>query len=415
MKFSKVQENFLVEDLHRINILTGSVRSGKSFIANWKIIAEIILLDAKDEGIIAGHTKRTVINNILSPMQKSVGAKNLTFNRDEGYLFGHHFLVEGTSTIKSEEAIRGAEFKWAYVDEVSLANPNFFKMLTTRLSVAGAWLIGTTNPDSPSHWLKTDYMDNKKIDIKVWNFLLSDNFSLDKKYIREIEKEYVGFFRKRFILGLWVRAEGSIYESFEPEKNVIKSVPDSWQYLYTEIGSDIGGNGSATTFVSVNYYLVNFKCGNKINKKLVAVAVDEIYDKENKSVSAVKEEFETLVTSLKLDDNKIKKTYVDSAEQLIIKELRGMGLTNVSSSKKIKIMDRIMLENSIFARRQLFILSKCKHLILALESAVWNPRVTSSQERLDDGTSNIDSLDALEYTLERHFSEFMQTRGKNNG
>ncbi len=412
MKFSKIQSQFLKHKLHRINILTGSVRSGKSFIANWKVISKVINLDLNVDGIIAGRSKKTVITNILRPMQKSVGVKNLHFNQEEGWLFGHHFLVCGTGTVASEEAIRGAEFGWAYVDEGTLSHKTFFKMLTTRLSVKDAWLITTTNPDAPSHWLKTEYIDNKKIDVKTWVFKLTDNFALDKNYVKEINAEYVGFFRKRFILGMWVRAEGAIYESFEPERNVINGIPSSWQYLYTEIGGDIGGNGSATSFIAVDYYMAKFRVSGQIVKKLVAIAVDEVYDTLNKDVNSLKEEFKQLVGDLKTLGKKIKCAYIDSAEQLIIKEIRAMAICNIKSSKKIKIMDRIMLENSIFKRQQFFILKKCKNLTLAFESAVWNPKINSNNERLDDGTSNIDSLDAVEYTLERHFKDFMRIGAK---
>lgn len=45
---------------------------------------------------------------------------------------------------------------------------------------------------------------------------------------------------------------------------------------------------------------------------------------------------------------------------------------------------------------------------MALCGALWNPKNLTEDERLDDGTSDIDSLDAFEYTFERDISRFIR-------
>ena len=50
----------------------------------------------------------------------------------------------------------------------------------------------------------------------------------------------------------------------------------------------------------------------------------------------------------------------------------------------------------------------CDTLAGAFRSAVWNPKNLTENERLDDGTSDIDSLDAFEYTVERSISRFIR-------
>lgn len=50
----------------------------------------------------------------------------------------------------------------------------------------------------------------------------------------------------------------------------------------------------------------------------------------------------------------------------------------------------------------------CKTLEDAFENAVWNdkPKEQGKDERLDDGTSDIDTLDAFEYSFEKHIKGY---------
>src|SRR5690606_28784979 len=88
--------------------------------------------------------------------------------------------------------------------------------------VEGAKFFGTTNPDSPFHWLKRDYLDRAgELDLRHWQFTLHDNPNLPRGYVEALEREYTGLWRKRFVLGLWVAAEGAIYDMFDPEIHVV--------------------------------------------------------------------------------------------------------------------------------------------------------------------------------------------------
>ena len=110
--------------------------------------------------------------------------------------------IVGANDERSQDKIRGMTCAGAYCDEISLYPESFFKMLLSRLSVRGSKVFATTNPDSPYHWLKVDYLDNKELDIKIFHFTLDDNPNLDPEYVKQISKEYTGLWYKRFILGL---------------------------------------------------------------------------------------------------------------------------------------------------------------------------------------------------------------------
>jgi hypothetical protein len=48
-----------------------------------------------------------------------------------------------------------------------------------------------------------------------------------------------------------------------------------------------------------------------------------------------------------------------------------------------------------------FVARNCRETIDALKSALWDSKKLTEDVRLDDGTTNIDNLDAMEYSFER--------------
>lgn len=73
---------------------------------------------------------------------------------------------------------------------------------------------------------------------------------------------------------------------------------------------------------------------------------------------------------------------------------------------KGRIVDRIELDCHLFGQRRRFILRQCKYLIEAYSQALWNEK--KDDERLDDGTTPIDDLDASEYSMFPFYDKLMQ-------
>ena len=130
----------------------------------------------------------------------------------------------------------------AYMDEITLAPESFFTMLLTRLSVSGAKLFGTTNPDSPSHWLKREYIDKaEEKNINVYHFQLEDNnYLMDKNpgYIEQMKASFSGVWYKRLILGEWCVADGAIYPQFDEWKHLVEIGERRFRYYI--VGVDYG-------------------------------------------------------------------------------------------------------------------------------------------------------------------------------
>ena len=237
-----------------INILEGAVRSGKTWCLHPKAL---YCCEYPVEGrrLFTGVSKQSVYNNVLTDLFELVGPGNYRYNRNTGQLklFGTDWLVIGAKDEGSERYVRGLTVGVALCDEISLMPHSFFQMLLTRMSPKGARLYGTTNPDTPFHWLKTDYLDN--VDLKarklLWSdhYAMADNPNLTPEFIDAQKRLYRGTFYKRFIEGLWVIAEGAIYK-------------DSWseELIYerdTEPVGLRGPGGCQQRVISVDYGTTN--------------------------------------------------------------------------------------------------------------------------------------------------------------
>lgn len=146
--------------LKRINLLQGSVSAGKTWIS---LIAWALWVATRSKDhlyMMCGKSLQTLKRNCLLPLQELIGEKHFKFSLStkEGILFGRKIMLEGANDQRSESKIRGITLGGAYCDELTLFPKDFFVMLLSRLRVPGAKLIATTNPDVPTHWLKTEYI-----------------------------------------------------------------------------------------------------------------------------------------------------------------------------------------------------------------------------------------------------------------
>lgn len=390
-------------ELKRINILDGSVRSGKTWISLvlWAFWVSTMPKDATF--LMAAKTLTSLKRNCLDLLEDLVGRKNFSYSQSkkEGQLFGRKLYLEGANDARAENKIRGMTLTGAYCDEITLLTKDFFEMLLSRLSEPNAKLIGTTNPDSPYHWLATDYIARQEeIDLLLLKFLIDDNTFLDAHYVENIKREYTGVFYERFIKGEWVAAEGVIYEQFanNSEDFIIDNIPD---VPYATIGVDFGGNISANAFIC-NGYTKGFR---------EVITLDEVYIKKSITPDKLYDSFILFVERLKAKGIPVFEAYCDSAETTLIHGLKAAcakhGLMiDIKNARKGPIVDRIRFYTTIMAQGRYKVHKDCKHLISALSSAVWDEKQLKDT-RLDNGVLNVDSLDALEYSSEPYMKDII--------
>lgn len=200
----------------RLTLLEGSVRSAKTWTMLGKF-PKLCQYPVQGHRVITGVSKQTIYQNVLSDLFEVFGPDNYTYNRQTGELdiMGTKWIVIGAKDEGSEKYVRGMTIGVWYADELVLQPRNFVLMTMNRMSPQGARGYMTTNPDSPYHYVKTEIMDNPalKNELEVIHFSLEDNINLAEEFKTFVKHAYTGVYYQRFILGMWVVAEGAIYGS----------------------------------------------------------------------------------------------------------------------------------------------------------------------------------------------------------
>lgn len=390
--------------LKRITLLEGSVSSGKTWISLVLWAFWVATMPKDKLYLMCAKSITTLKRNCLMLLEELVGSRNFTYSTSakEGKLFGRTILLEGANDARSESKIRGISLQGAYCDELTQFPEDFFAMLLSRLRISGAKLIATTNPDKPTHWLKTEYINRADDwDLMDVKFTIDDNPKLPADYVENIKKGYTGVFYERFIKGNWVAAEGAIYKDFAdaPKKYVLDAPPDD--IAFCTLGMDFGGNGSAHAIICTGY--------SRGLQKIVVL--DEYYRKEVISPLQLERDTVDFVRRCK-SKYRISDMYCDSAEQVLIKGIKGALARekipiNVHNARKGAIIDRIRFTCLMMAAGRFFVAKNCTHLIEAFSNAVWDGKKLDDT-RLDDGSVNIDSLDAFEYSVEPRMNEILR-------
>lgn len=211
----------------RLNVYDGAVSSGKTVgsLIRW---LQFVRQGPAGNLAMVGKTERTLKRNIVDLLVEMLGPKRcrLVSGSGELWLLGRRVYLAGANDERAEGKIRGLTLAGLYGDELTLWPESFWAMSLSRLRQRGASLFGTTNPDSPAHWLKRDYLDRAdELDLYRAHFKLRDNPTLPEDYVRAIEAEYVGLWRKRYVEGLWVIAEGAVFDAWDPERHVVRELP----------------------------------------------------------------------------------------------------------------------------------------------------------------------------------------------
>lgn len=231
-------------------------------------------------------------------------------------------------------------------------------------------------------------------------YTIFDNPFLDPEFVKQLCKEYEGtVYYDRLILGLWKRAEGAIYRKFADHPEEFIKEPAASDLTEIVIGVDFGGNKSGHSFVARGYDRDNNVYGLKsvrhMNKDFKdGIDSNILNDLLIQFVNEVQEKY-----------GKVDFIYWDNAETTLGQSIRNAMIKAhpnviVRPAKKIKINDRIECVLKLMGAGRFFITEDCETLSTALQEAVWDEKALKD-DRLDDGSSDIDTLDAFEYTIER--------------
>ena len=405
--FSTKQREFLDNANRRWNIKYGATRSGKTYL-DYYVIPKRIRNVAGQQGLIVilGNTKGTLQRNVIEPLQNIWGTELVSDIKSDNtaFLFGEKAYCLGADNIKHVNKIRGASFKYCYGDEVATWNEEVFQMLKSRLDKSYSKFDGTCNPEGPSHWFKK-FLDGNA-DIYQQKYTLYDNPFLAKEVLQNLETEYRGtVFFDRYILGDWKAAEGTIYMLFADETEKFLVDNPNEQLAIVTIGVDYGAGKSKIKFVAsgITYNFRNVYVLDEMD-------LTGVYDPEQ-----IYEKFIEFYKRVYYKYDKCQYAFCDYGA---LGNVITLGLIRRCQKERLPVQvvdcskglinDRIFLSSTLMAQRRFFILRKNTIIIKAFQDALWNNK--KSDVRLDDGTTDIDSLDAFEYSINSFYENLVNSR-----
>lgn len=219
-------------------ICDGAVRSGKTSIMMWAFVRWAMENFSGQRFGVCGRTVDSCTKNIIVPFMAMSLAKErylIRWRRGDKVMevrrgsVTNYFEVFGGKDEASYTLIQGRTMAGVLLDEVVLMPRSFVEQALTRCSVDGAKLWFSCNPGSPQHWFYFEWIKrHKERNALYLHFEMTDNPGLSEKTLERYQNMFTGVFYDRYIRGLWVLAEGLVYDF--GEENIVDDVPESGEY-----------------------------------------------------------------------------------------------------------------------------------------------------------------------------------------
>lgn len=371
-------------------IADGAIRSGKTLSMSLSyVLWAMTSFNGQNFGM-CGKTIGSFRRNVLfwlKLMLKSRGY-GVTDHRADNLVVvskgetTNYFYIFGGKDERSQDLIQGITLAGCFFDEVALMPESFVNQATGRCSVDGSKFWFNCNPDGPYHWFKINWID-KIIDknLLYLHFTMDDNLSLSERIKTRYRSMYSGVFYKRYILGLWVVAEGIIYDMFDATKHIVDALKDLITTRYY-VSCDYGTQ-NATVFL--------LWCKNAQGQW---VCTREYYysgrdEESQKTDSQYADDLEQW-----LDGIKPQKIIIDPSAASFIAELKRRGY----SIKKAKndVLDGIRYVGTLLNQELILFSQDCVNTIKEFNSYIWDSKATDRGEDKPIKTHD-HAMDAVRY------------------
>lgn len=376
-------------------ICHGSIRSGKTIAMIDSFVTWSLAKHKHQNFIIGSKSMGALKRNVLEPMFKILTAKGIDYHYHRS---GDPYVAIGTNTYylfganneSSQDTLQGLTAAGAYLDEVALFPRSFVNQAIGRCSGEtgdqGAKVFLNCNPAGPYHWFKKDFIDQaKEKKIFVLHFMLDDNLSLSERVKDRFKRMFTGVFYNRNILGLWVMAEGVIYDMFDEVLHVLKKIPD--KYSEHQVVIDYGTK-NPTSFIlqGINY--------NEKGQRVYYNNKEYYYDGRKEGRQKTDEQYyDDLVEFI---GNRIVPTLIiDPSAASFIAVIEQKGRFRVIPANN-DVLDGIRSVASCISSGRLFVHESCVNLKREFTSYVWDEK--ASQRGEDKPIKDNDhALDAVRY------------------
>lgn len=294
----------------------------------------------------------------------------------------NYFYIFGGKDERSQDLIQGITLAGCFFDEVALMPESFVNQATGRCSVEGSKYWFNCNPDGPYHWFKVNWIDKlEEKNLLYLHFTMDDNLSLSEHIKERYRRMYSGVFYKRYILGLWVVAEGVIYDMFDRTRHVLSGLKDLLTTSYY-VSCDYGTQ-NATVFLLWQ----KAKDGRWICTR------EYYYSGRDETTQKTDTEYADDLKTW-LDGIKPTAIIIDPSAASFIAELRKRGYT--IRKAKNDVLDGIRFVASLLNQDKIAIDESCENTQLEFASYIWDAKASERGEDKPVKTHD-HAMDAVRY------------------
>ena len=407
-----------------ISVAEGAVRAGKT-VDNVFVFAALLERSPDKLHLATGSTIGNAKLNIgdcngLGLEHIFAGrCKNVRYRGNEALSVmtevGERIVIyAGGKNADSYKRIRGNSYGMWIATEINLHADSMIKEAFNRqLAARDRRVLWDLNPTTPTAPIYRDYLDKFEAAARSGearedyynyaHFTIFDNPVVTPERLSDIIAQYdkSSVWYRRDILGERCAAEGLIYRRFaDSPADFTCDTVDMANVDFVTLGVDFGGNRSRTTFVA-----------SAIMRDGGVTVLDEhVVAGEKGEIDSARVERELFAFIRGIRERYpgvyVKYVFADSEAQYLINGVRRYLASHgesavVKDSAKRPITDRIALVNRLISTGKFRVMRHCTALIAGLSEAVWDESAESDR-RLDNFTSDIDILDAMEYSIERY-------------
>ena len=377
-KFSRKQNKILKwweyeKYLNRYDIIIadGAIRSGKTISMICSFLKWSQSYFNNKDFIIAGKSIGSLKRNVIKPMRQIISAWNWGdyFNRSSNYLnIGNNtYYLFGANNESSQDPLQGLTAAGALADEIALYPKSFVDQMIGRCSVTGSKIFCNCNPQGPFHHFKTDYIDKAEDKLIYYlHFVLDDNLTLSDKIKNRYKRMFSGVFYKRYILGLWVIAEGIIYDMFSEKDNVIDT--SIFSKLFEEFN------------ISIDYGVHNaFSAGlwARVGNKHYRIK-EYYYSGKDTGKQQDNESYYKKIVEL-AGNRRIHSVVIDPSASSFIQTIKKYGKFYVQLAKN-DVSEGIENTSTALKEKEIYIDNQCKSWIKEVYSYSWDDKAAERGE-----------------------------------
>lgn len=215
------------EDISKFKAFIGGVGSGKTKAG----VAEVIKTMVENPGVpgmIVAPTYR-LLSDVTQRAFFEMCPLDLIKEhvRSEKRLVFHNGSEVWFRSADEPEMLRGPNLGWAYLDEASLYSSVVWKIMLGRLRLSPGRMWITTTPKG-YNWVYKEFAEKVRDNYSMIHCSSRENPYLPSDFVSSLEESYSGVFAKQEVEGLFVAAEGLVYQSFNRFEHV-KIVEKGWK------------------------------------------------------------------------------------------------------------------------------------------------------------------------------------------